>query len=174
MSLRQIYRDGVGVVAIYEYIVQGNPKEWATPIEWIKCNIQPVKDGLTIQLIADYGVLRIADYNTLYCKNFPDFDFSEAPTEITESIINRGAKRVVYFFANNWHLELARENWTRGGRAVKHYKVMAKAGDGLSDYAPPPYSSINLPTPTIDLVDYFENEVNEIAQVANIIENNDL
>lgn len=174
MSLRQMYRESIAVSVRYTFNADlGRPEEWATPVEWIKCNIQPIEDGLRFEPDLDLGLFLVNDYKQIYFKNMPEFDLTDAPQGAIDSI-GITTPRVYYFFDGSWHWEKLREDWTRGGRGVKHYKVVVKRGEGIDGYLPDESFEGNPPTPILDLVDRFTNEVNELAQVANILENNDL
>lgn len=157
MSISAFYRTWVPVVGQFTYMDKGRPEIWYSPVVYIKGNIQPWKKGELIQPISD-GVLVLTDYNVLYTHYKPEFDLSDAPDE------ELTYERTWAFHEGKWWDVQGNQNWTKAGRAVKHYKWFMSAQTG--DTAP----ELPEPIPFGELVDSFGQAVRELQQTSFIIE----
>lgn len=171
MSITQLYRQGIALSLQFETYSYGNPVKKATPVVWYKGNVQPYKMGNTIGINDNESFLSIQKYRSVYLSGFDydDIDYSSIPEGASPSI--RENALIFLYFNNNWHQVLTFADYRNSGRGVKHVKFTVVGGYGLTPRYPDESFIGNPPTPILDLVDRFNNEVNELQQMTNIIEN---
>lgn len=163
MSLKQFYRESIPMVRHFTGTSGGRPIEYTTPIMQPQGNVQPMKQGLFPTQEA--SSVRFIKYWVLFIKNMPEWDLSGAPPEVQDMPIDESSLWV--YVEGRWLLADGVQDWTRAGRAVKHWKLVVK-GDHSGLTVPDGIKNL-VPTPIRDLVTRFTNEVNELEQVAPMI-----
>lgn len=150
-----MYRTWIPVSARFSTFRGSREEIWFSPFVWIKGNIQPWKKGEGIVLETE-GIMRLTDYQVIYTKKEPVYDLTDrpAPDEGKEW----GQTGTFTYFDNAWWAVLMSQDWTRGGRAIKHYKWFASRQEGQD------IPEIDTPIPFGELVDNFDNVVRELKQ----------
>lgn len=154
MSIRQFYRNTIPMVQHFTYLADGREEKWITDIIQAQGNLQPYKEGLGVDA-SDPAFTEFINYWVAYIKQIPTFDYTEAPEGVVLSQAD------TYCYINGLWLPVEGiQDWTRAGRAVKHYKLFIKgSGTGLNI---PTLIKDLVPQPITNIVQRFENEVNEL------------
>jgi len=152
MSKKALFRTDVAMINQYSAYNDGEGVISYTPIMWTKGNLQPYKQGFTIdQTEAGY---RYNDWRVLYIKQLPPFD--------TSAILEGATLTKTYIYYDGaWYYAQSTQDWSIQARGVKHFKLIVE-----KTLAP---EGIATPTPFNNLVEDFENAINELEQASTLI-----
>lgn len=152
MSKKALYRIDVAFMQAYSIYSDGESVTSYTDVVWTKGNIQPYKQGLTVESV-DAGY-RYNDWRVLYIREMPEFDLSNL-------LPNTEPSRVYVYYEGNWYYIQSDQDWSTQARGVKHRKL-------LIEKTQPP-EGVATPTPFNNLVEDFENAINELEQASTLI-----
>lgn len=155
MSIAAFYRSYIPLVATYTILSEGRQVLYYTPPQWMKCNMQPFKQGFMTELTEVGNIWR--DWKVLYMRQQPVFDLTDIPEEASYSSTHA-------YYEGRWYAITATQDWSTAGRAPKHLKYLAVA------VKTPDAPEIPVPVPLGTLVDRFEAAVRELQQVTDIVE----
>lgn len=160
MSIAALYRTWVPTVAKWSYYVDGRNEEIYTEFKYYKGNIQPFKKGFGVENTQE-GTLNFNAYLLLYTRGEVDF---EQPSSIPTNAIEVTLMFKWFYVDGKWYTILGDENWTRGGRAPKHFKYSGEYQSGQGYVG----ADVGDPVPLPELVSEFEAIVSELNQVSNL------
>lgn len=160
MSIEAFYSTHIVMVQQYSYWEGGRAKTGWSKMAYTKGNIQPWKKGEIIQNTAESGLL-FTDTQVAYVRNIPEFEFTP-PVGVQE--VTPTFTFVWLPDEQKWYTVKQTQNWSRGRRGPRHYKLFLS-------YTTPAPDSDPLPTPDIDQasVERFLNETYELEQAAKLI-----
>lgn len=161
MSIAAFYRDWVPFVTSYGYYVDGRFETFVTQPYFVKGNIQPFKTGTMFSLSEFASSYK--NYRTLYLRQPPVYaDLPPQATQVQTFAYITGNTQVGE--VQGWYLIIASKDYTRAGRAPKHYEYSALYSGGTpgDDPIPPP---VLMP----DLVDAFEAVIRELHELTPIV-----
>ena len=152
MSKKALYRIDVAFIQAYSAFSDGESVTSYTDTVWTKGNIQPYKQGFTVE--STEAGYRYNDWRVLYVKEFPDFDLSSV-------LPDAELFRTYVYYEGNWYYVQSDQDWSTQARGVKHRKLIIE-----KTLAP---EGIATPTPFNNLVEDFENAINELEQASTLI-----
>lgn len=160
MSIAALYRTWVPTVARWSYLDNGINEEVYNEFKYYKGNIQPFKRGFGVEDTSS-GSLVFNEYLLLYTREEVDF---EQPSGIPSGATNITLMFKWFYVDGRWYTILGDENWTRGGRAPKHFKYSGEYQSGQGYVG----EDVGDPVPLPELVSEFEAIVSELNQVSNL------
>lgn len=164
MSIAAFYRNWVPFVTTYGMYVEGDFVTFTTEPYFVKGNIQPFKQG-TLFNLADYGS-SYKNYRTLYLRKLPQYeDLPEGASQVKTYAWITGNSQVGQ--QEGWYVVIASKDWTKAGRAPKHYEFDALYT--ATDQPGPEGSPLGEPVPFPDLVDQFEAVIRELHTLTPIV-----
>lgn len=152
MAINNLYRTWI---PFYRNLSNTSPYEG--PI-WVKGNIQPYKTEASVYSNdGSFIEVRQESFRRVFIKDFP-FEIEGG----------NDAPRYSYFFVDDGNTYRINniENWTKAGRAPKHYQLESRIASANG------WPDVPEPIPTADLVSKFERAVNRLTQTALIFEAN--
>lgn len=160
MSIAAFYRDWVPFVTSYGHYVDGDFVEVITDPYFVKGNIQPFKQGTMFTL--DQFMTSYKNYRTLYLRHEPVYaDLPSDAQQVKTYAYITGNTQVGD--VNGWYVIIASKDYTKAGRAPKHYEYSA-----LYTTTDQP-AGVGEPTPMADLVDSFEAVIRELHELTPLV-----
>lgn len=156
MSIAAFYRNWFPFTQRYTYFDEGEAAEGFLPFVYVKGNEQPWKSGL-ISDLTEIGTI-YKDYRTLYVKQAPTFDYSSVPVDAVLE------ENPIVYVGGSWFNVQGAQDWTKAGRAPKHYKYLC-----IRRTISPGEDPIPEPIPLPELVDSFELIVSELHLLTPIV-----
>lgn len=160
MSIAAFYRNWVPFVTTYGHYVDGDFITVTTAPYFVKGNIQPFKQGTMFTL--DQFSTSYKNYRTLFLRHAPVYPDLPSDAEQVKTYAYIEGKTQVGD-ANGWYVIIANKDYTKAGRAPKHYEYY-----GLYTTTDQP-EGVGVPTPMPELVDSFEAVVRELHILTPIV-----
>lgn len=132
MTISAFYRTSLPMVAQYTRRQDGDIEEYISPIVYMKGNVQPWKKGESFT--NTQGGIILTGMQVMFTRATPVFSLEEAPTGAQWEYV-----KTFVFDDGQWLTALQKQNWTKAGRNVKHYKWFVSAASPLE------LSTLNLP-----------------------------
>lgn len=157
MSIAAFYRTEIPMTTVWSYLEDGYAQKSYSPIQYMKGNVQPWKEGE--KLVNPAGGVYFSEYSIVYLKEFPEFE----PPTLSPGAQDLQQGQTYIYVDDRWNTVLGKQNWRRAGRGPKHWKMQIAAV--------PNQSTTEIPTPetSIRTVEAFQNETYELEQVINTL-----